>query len=275
MTATAKAKVTSAQVVTAVRTHFGAERDRFAPEWGALDELTDAPGFAASRRADLFLVRAWNGRRGHERILVEVKVSRADLRNELARPEKMAAIGQYAHRLYFATPAGLVGPQQGLGAGVGLLELGEDGRVREVRKATRRQPEPVPEEMFVEVFRRASRAEARIRAEDDEDQAATIAALRKALASSQAAEARARDVAATERARMVIFENLVLESGAIPCVCGAELRTPKRRSHWDRTHADGSPCPARYGASPDLDVMRARFDAILTPSGAPDSHERP
>jgi hypothetical protein len=268
-------KVAAGDVVTAVRTHFGAERDTLSPEWAALDELTDAPGYGASRRADLFLVRAWNGKRGHERILVEVKVSRADLRNELAQPEKMAAIGRYAHRLYFAAPAGLVAGDQDLGAGVGLLELGEDGRVREVRGAARRDPEPVPEAMFVETFRRAARAEARIRAEDDGDAAATIVSLRKALASSRAAEARARDVAATERARMVTFENLVLESGAIPCTCGAALRTPKRRSHWDRTHADGSPCPSRYGAGPDLDELRARFEAILPPPRAADSHERP
>ncbi|WP_251153838.1 hypothetical protein [Cellulosimicrobium sp. Marseille-Q4280] len=268
-------KVTSGQVLTAVRAHFGAEHDTVSPEWAALDELTDAPGYAASRRADLFLVRAWNGRRGHERILVEVKVSRADLRAELARPEKMDQIGRYAHRLYFAAPAALVRPEDDLGAGVGLLEVGEHGRVREVRKAARRDPQPVPPEMFVETFRRAARAEARIRAEDDGDPAATIVALRKQLASANAAADRARQAAATERARMVTFENLVLASGAIPCTCGAELRTPKRRSHWDRTHADGSPCPERYGAGPDLDVMRARFDAVLTPSGASDSHERP
>lgn len=256
-------RVTSGDVVTAVRAHYGAERDTLSPEWAALDELTDAPGYSASRRADLFLVRAWNGKRGHERILVEVKVSRADLRAELARPEKMGQIGRYAHRLYFAAPAGLVGPEVDLGAGVGLLEVDADGQVREVRRAERRDPQPVPEEMFVEAFRRAARAEARIRAEDDGDQAATIVALRKQLASATAAADRARATAATERARMVTFENLVLASGAIPCACGAELRTPKRRSHWDRTHADGSPCPSRYGAGPDLDELRVRFDAIL------------
>src|SRR5665647_1641914 len=75
-------------VAAAVRRRYGAERDGLGPEWACLDELTLGRFEMGERRADLFLVRAWSGQpKGHERHLVEVKVSRADLRAELAAPE--------------------------------------------------------------------------------------------------------------------------------------------------------------------------------------------
>src|SRR5665648_1281409 len=152
-------------VAAAVRRRYGAERDGLGPEWACLDELTLGRFEMGARRADLFLVRAWSGQpKGHERHLVEVKVSRADLRAELAAPEKMAVFAAFAHRVYFATPAGLVKDTDQLGPGVGLIEVHPSGTTREVRRATRRpNPEPMPEKLVVEVFRRAGRAEARTR----------------------------------------------------------------------------------------------------------------
>src|SRR5665647_502370 len=106
-------------VAAAVRRRYGAERDGLGPEWACLDELTLGRFEMGERRADLFLVRAWSGQpKGHERHLVEVKVSRADLRAELAAPEKMAVFAAFAHRGYFATPAGLVKDTDDPGPGV-------------------------------------------------------------------------------------------------------------------------------------------------------------
>src|SRR5665647_2716662 len=142
-------------VAAAVRRRYGAERDGLGPEWACLDELTLGRFEMGERRADLFLVRAWSGQpKGHERHLVEVKVSRADLRAELAAPEKMAVFAAFAHRVYFATPAGLVKDTDDLGPGVGLFEVHPTGTTREVRRATRRSdPDPMPEKLVVEVFR--------------------------------------------------------------------------------------------------------------------------
>jgi hypothetical protein len=246
---------TASEVVTAVRRHFGAETDNVGPEWAALDEFKTA-GFGYNR-ADLFLVRAWGGRpKGHERVLVEVKVSRADLTRELATPDKMAALGRYAHRWYFACPSGLVRDTDDLGPGVGLLEL-VPGGVRETRKASRRDAELLPEPLVVEAFRRASRAEARIRQAGDGDTAAVIASLRQDLARARNAEMSARNAAARDAARLRRWLSAVAVAGGVPCTCGAPLKraTDPYRA---REHTDGSTCPVGYG-SPDLDALAMRL----------------
>jgi hypothetical protein len=254
--------LTATDVVTAVRRRYGAETDNIGPEWAALDELSSSGGGLA-RRADLFLVRAWAGRpRGHERILVEVKVSRSDLLHELAAPEKMAVFAAYAHRVYFAAPAGLVRPTDDLGEGVGLLEV-SGGGTREVRKAVRRpDPEPLTEQLVVEVFRRAARAEARVRtASVSGDAAAQVVALTERLATALGNESRARDAARRDAGRLQEWVALVARVGGVPCTCGATLARTKdphgSRMHGHR-HADGAPCPDRW-AQPDTDVLAQRL----------------
>lgn len=85
--------------------------------------ITLVPG-GRNGRVDLFLVRAWGGQpKGHERIVIEVKVSRTDLRNELKNPHKLEQHRQYAHRPYFATPKDLIKGTDTLPEGVGILEV--------------------------------------------------------------------------------------------------------------------------------------------------------
>lgn len=261
--------MTAAAVVTAVRRHFGAEADGYGPEWAALDEFR-AVGLGRSR-ADVFLVRAWQGKpKGHERILVEVKVARSDLLHELANPEKMATIGRYAHRRYFACPAGLVRDTDDLGPGIGLLEVHPSG-VRETRRSGRADVVvPLPEAYVVEVFRRAARAEARIRDAQSDDATAQIVRLRQELDRSQAAENRARAAADRDARRLSEWMRVIAQAGGAPCVCGARLKrplTPYQRVN----HADGTPCaqsPYTDKGLPDVDALVVRLGLTEeTPQG--------
>lgn len=251
---------TAKDVLVAVRRHYGAERDGYGPEWAALDEFTLGPGTGLGR-ADLFLVRAWSGRpKGHERILIEVKVSRSDLTRELAKPQKMAPFARISHRTYFAAPAGLVKDSDDLGEGVGLLEVCESGRVKVKRRAARRTDvAPVPEGAFIEAFRRASRVEARVRSADADspDAAARVAALEGELAAALRAADRARISAERESRRMRDWFTAVARVGGIKCVCG-ELLLTSREPTYRHTHPAGVVCTRGY-PEPDLYALSVQL----------------
>lgn len=252
--------MTAAEVTSAVRRHFGAEKDGYGPEWAALDELKLGAG-AGNARADLFLVRAWAGRpRGHERILIEVKVSRSDLLHELGAPHKRLAFSTWAHRMYFAAPAGLVRADDDLGEGVGLLEVSPKGRVTVVRKAARdATPADVPHVVFVEAFRRASRAEARVRTAGtgEEDPAARIVALEGQLAVAQRAEQTAREAARRDARRLRDWMSRLAAHGGVPCLCGQPLKV-NREPNYLNAHPAGVECTARYPA-PDTHALAVRL----------------
>lgn len=64
---------------------------------------------------DLLAVSAWASCRPYPRyarVGYEVKVSRADYRRELARPDKRAAAVRFCHEFYFAVPHGLLKPDE-------------------------------------------------------------------------------------------------------------------------------------------------------------------
>jgi hypothetical protein len=276
-------RMTAADVVAAVRRHFGAERDGYGPEWAALDEFTLAPG-AGMGRCDLFLVRAWSGRpKGHERIAVEVKVSRSDLLNELKRPHKAEQFSRYAHRFYLACPAGMVHAEDPIPAHWGVFyvdapserALAADphaiGTCREHRAAKRNDdPDLLPETALVEAFRRASRAEARLRTAGNDDPA-RIPGLEKALASSERAEHRAKESARAARSKFTEILHMVAKSGGWYCRCGKAMTKPSAAAgrglygwgnHIDGTEtcepSAGRPIPEYRGASlrPEYDLAR-------------------
>lgn len=263
-------ELTAADVTTAIRRYFGAEHDNIGPEWAALDEFTLEPG-PGYRRADLFLVRAWGGRpRGHERIVVEVKVSRSDLATELANPHKAAPFERVTHRFYLATPAGLVRDDDPIPAHWGLLEVTGSG-CRKVREAQRREPEPMPEGALVEAFRRAARAEARIRSAADDDPAARVVDLVRQAATATEAADRARAAASRDRERLNGWLRLVAEAGGVPCVCGARLARSLGASYYgEHKHADGSGCTANRWGTAQVDV-----DVLAKALGLPERLEDP
>ena len=83
------------------------ERRFPAPEWAAFRELPDGTGAAMRRRFDFYALNTWPSKRFRS-VVVEVKVSRADFRRELAHREKREPAEQRANECYFAVPHGLV-----------------------------------------------------------------------------------------------------------------------------------------------------------------------
>lgn len=233
------------EVVTAVLRHYGCLTDERAmpPEWAALEEFSLTPG-GGDRRADLFLVRAWGGKpKGHERHAVEVKVSRRDLLAELANAGKRKRHAAVVHRFWFATPEGLV--QLGeLPEGCGLYEVTDRG-VRVAVQAPRLQPREVDELMFVEAFRRASRAETRTRRPVEGDLEAEVVALRAEVATARRGAETARNQAAEarERARELVGVLAHTIDDLYCSNCGERLKATARtrrggRVRWAHVDAE-------------------------------------
>ena len=83
------------------------ERRFPAPEWAAFRELPDGTGGAMRRRFDFYALNTWPSK-SFRSVVVEVKVSRADFRRELAHREKREPAEQRANECYFAFLSGLL-----------------------------------------------------------------------------------------------------------------------------------------------------------------------
>lgn len=139
-------------------------------QWAVLPELRLSTGYVAGseQRIDLVAVNSWPskarflGQRLPARkigvISYEVKVSRDDFSREVANPEKRAVARLFSDVFLFATPAGLISPDE-VPSDCGLVEVDERGRLRLVRPAPL-SPKALPSwELLSAVARRASRAE--------------------------------------------------------------------------------------------------------------------
>lgn len=225
-----KAKMTAKEVLTAVRAHYKLDGDvhGLAPEWAGIPEFSLRPGGGA-RRIDLFLVRAWSGKpKGHERISIEIKVSRADLKKELNNPHKIAPFAQISNYVYFATPVGLIKDDDPLPDGFGILEVSERGLVT-VRKRARRNnaPGPIDEKTFVEAFRRAGKLDSLAWSEDEKDAQAQVVQLKQAVAALQSKIARLEDARTVFNAKKYERDTLLtaLIADGLNCPgCGEPLR---------------------------------------------------
>ena len=249
-------------------------------EWAGLEEFQITPGLSAGPRIDLLMVRAWRGRRGHERHAIEVKVSRQDLRHELQHPEKRAPVQLMVNRFYLATPTGLTDGIE-LPADVGLIEVGAPegqgqliadtapprARVR-IQAPHRTDPDRPSVGTFTEAFRRAGRAEARVRVAGDDDAAALAAKLRREVASLHGRVDRAENRAAAEKARAKQLLELFAATACptVPCTCGGDLRPKLGRlsgrswgSHGgiDYEHVETPPDHCRW-ANPDWSALAQR-----------------
>lgn len=192
------------------------------------------------RRIDALLVRNWSGgRHGHERVAIEIKVSRADYRNETDL--KRAPAEASAHRCAYAAPAGIIDPAS-LPTGWGLIEVAEDGRATWTRRAKRRDPDCDLDYLVSAGFRRASRAEERIRR--GEEAAAEVTRLREEVARLTGAAERATAARDREQARAkAARDELLAFFGGTPACATCEQRLTWRRggsndSRW--VHTDRS-----------------------------------
>lgn len=124
--------VTPAPLYTAKEVLDILEKRHLPPEWIFIRELRIGTGYVG---------RAWNSKSGiyidgfalncypsksMQRIAYEVKVNRGDFLSELKNPEKREPFMRYANQFFFATPVGLVKPEE-IPDEVGLIEIHGDG----------------------------------------------------------------------------------------------------------------------------------------------------
>jgi hypothetical protein len=143
--------------------------------WGILREVSiddlDGPGTKrrpSKRRIDYLLMRiSRRSQPRHERIALEVKVTRADFRRDT--DEKRAAWFAVADRFAYVAPVGMIKPEE-LPQGTGLMEYNPDAifgadvlkwKVVAPKKAEPSQP--FDTQFFAYLFGRASRAEQSLR----------------------------------------------------------------------------------------------------------------
>lgn len=262
-------KWTSRDIVDALRGSFGlATSDLHTEEWSLFTEVplrAPRPGrqrggrseskFTMNERIiDVLLVRNWSAGHGHERLAVEIKVSRSDYKNE--SDLKRAPAEHSAHRCVYAAPAGLIDPTT-LPAGWGLIEVyetveawqqgtgqpvgGEYGtRCRWRVKATRRDPECNLDYLVAAVARQGGRALERLRR--GEDDVAEVPVLRAEAVRLQGMLDR-RDAALAreqERAKAARLELLALD-GAQECADCADPIVWQRGGQRDMTWVHRDP----------------------------------
>ena len=103
-----------------------------------LEELRAGAGFGvdSERRIDSWSIQAEPSKK-HERVAYEVKVSRADFRADMRKPQKQRPARLVSNRFFYVSPEGLIKPAE-LPVWAGLLE------VREVSLYGERSLELVP-----------------------------------------------------------------------------------------------------------------------------------
>lgn len=132
-------------------------RERFPDESHALlFEVANGTGARAKRYADAVAMGLWPSH-GLEINGIEIKISRSDWKRELKDHRKADEIARYCHRWWVAAPKGVV-PVDELPTPWGLLELQDNGKLRQ-RVAAPKQEPVTPDRSFVaSMLRRAAQS---------------------------------------------------------------------------------------------------------------------
>lgn len=107
------------------------ERRHQPPEWIFIRELRIGTGWVNTYRSkagvyiDGFALNCYPSK-NMQRIAYEVKISRGDFLAELKNPEKREPFMRYVNQFFFATPVGLVEPEE-IPDDLGLIEIHGDG----------------------------------------------------------------------------------------------------------------------------------------------------
>lgn len=129
--------------------------------WAFFRELRGGPGWGAEneKRLDAWALGTWPST-GYERIAYEVKVSRSDFLAEIRQPFKRRFALRISNRFYFASPAGLIRPEE-IPTEAGLFEVQPDGHLAIAPKvpAPWRDTPPPTWAFVASIARRALRAE--------------------------------------------------------------------------------------------------------------------
>jgi hypothetical protein len=127
-------------------------RNSFASGYQTFFEVGNDTGARVRRHADAVSIGIWPST-GHRIHGFEVKVSRADFKNEMKDGDKAEAIFQFCHHWSLATPPGLVKVDE-LPPNWGLVTF--DGKtLRTVKAAPRLEPVPMTPGFVAAIVRRA------------------------------------------------------------------------------------------------------------------------
>lgn len=125
------------------------------PEYAFLTQVRNGTGCARAvdRTADALAFSLWPSR-GLSVSGFEIKISKSDLKSEIANPEKAEAIAQYCDYWWIAVPdSGVLGDLQ-VPSAWGVM-LCNDGQVIIAREATKTASKPLDRLMVCAIMRRA------------------------------------------------------------------------------------------------------------------------
>jgi len=128
-------KVTSSDICSAIKTKHSGD------EWRVWFEVSEGTGSFSGRRADAVAMNIWPSRK-YQIHCYEVKISRADFKNEMITLEKSEAVGKYCDFFWLVTPVGLVLPTE-VPESWGLIELTKGGLRIKKQAPVRANPEPI------------------------------------------------------------------------------------------------------------------------------------
>lgn len=142
-----------------------------AGEWAFFEELRVGTGYNSradkvantrpQQRLDAWAINLYPSK-NFLKITYEVKVSRSDFLHEIKHPEKRQQGLAFSNEFYFATPAGLVKPEE-IPPECGLIYVKEDGSSRLILQAPRRKTDELATwRFFASIARRASTAERKL-----------------------------------------------------------------------------------------------------------------
>jgi hypothetical protein len=142
--------MTAAQVRHALKKRFPA------PECGIVFEVAQGTGSHARRHLDAIAMELWPSR-GLALNGIEIKVNLYDWRREKANPAKAEEIARFCDFFWIAAPKGVI-PLEELPSAWGLLEVQEDGTVRQGKAAAKQEAQPVTKMFLAAMMRAAGRA---------------------------------------------------------------------------------------------------------------------
>lgn len=145
---------TSADVLAAMRLRYAA------PEYALFEEVGNATGGGASRRADALVMGLWPSR-GLDLHGFEIKVSRNDVVRELRDPRKAEAIATYCDFWWLVVGSASIVKLEEVPANWGLLVPvgGPKGTtLRTVKEAVRLEPKAIDKKFLAALLRKVSEA---------------------------------------------------------------------------------------------------------------------
>lgn len=143
---------TSADVLAAMRLRYTA------PEYALFEEVGNATGGGASRRADALVMGLWPSR-GLDLHGFEIKVSRTDVVRELRDPRKAEAIATYCDFWWLVVGSASIVKLEEVPANWGLIVPvgGPKGTtLRTVKEAKRLEPKAIDKKFLAALLRRVS-----------------------------------------------------------------------------------------------------------------------